>query len=91
MKKKVNPRKRPANQLDVIKAKREAQEKAIAYAWAIFFTVMRDKEGWGKARLSRLWEEVNDLSDSVAQGYVSIHDLLSTLKDDGFVLKGGAE
>lgn len=87
-KKKVNPRKRPATQADVLKAKKDAQNMAINYAWAIFFTVMVDKEGYGKKRLNRIWEEVCDLSDSVAQGYVSINDLLETLKEEkGIVLK----
>ena len=65
-KKKVNPRKRPVSQADIIKAKKEAQNKAINYAWAIFFTVMVDKEGYGKKRLNRIWEEVCDLSDSIS-------------------------
>ena len=87
-KKKVNPRKRPATQADILKAKKEAQNTAINYAWAIFFTVMVDKEGYGKKRLNRIWEEVNDLSDSVAQGYVSINDLLQVLEEEkGIVLR----
>ena len=80
MSKKINPRRRPASQADVEKAKREAQNTAINYAWAIFFTVMRDKEGYGKERLRRVWDEVNELSDSIAQGYVNVNDLIHTLK-----------
>ena len=87
-KKKVNPRKRPATQADILKAKKDARNTAISYAWAIFFTVMVDKEGYGKKRLNRIWGEVNDLSDSVAQGYVSINDLLQVLEEEkGIVLK----
>lgn len=82
MKKKTNPRRRPASQADVDKAKREAQNQAINCAWAIFFTVMRDKEGYGKERLKRVWREVNDLSDSITQGYVSIKDLMRTLDEE---------
>lgn len=87
--KKVNPRKRLATQADVNRAKREAQEYAVVCAWAIFFTVMRDKEGYGIKRLVRLWERVNELSDSITQGYVSVEDLRKTLEDEtGIVLKG---
>ena len=82
MKKKTNPRRRPVSQADVDKAKREAQNQAINCAWAIFFTVMRDKEGYGKERLKRVWREVNDLSDSITQGYVSIKDLMRTLDEE---------
>lgn len=86
--KKINPRRRPATQADIIKAKKDAQIKAINYAWAIFFTVMVDKEGYGKKRLKRLWQEVNDLSDSIAKGYVSVNDLMRTLdKEMGIVLE----
>ncbi len=87
-KKKVNPRKRPVSQADIIKAKKEAQSKAINYAWAIFFTVMVDKEGYGRKRLNRIWEEVCDLSDSISKGYVSVYDLMKVLDDEmGIVLE----
>lgn len=88
-KKKVNPRRRPATMADVNRAKHEAQDWAITLTWAIFFTVMRDKEGYGPTRLRRLWEHVNDLSDSIAKGYVSPADLIRTLADeDGITLEG---
>lgn len=87
-KKKTNPNKKPATMADVKKAKKMAQAEAVTIAIAIIFTVMRDKEGWGVKRLQRLWREVNDLSDSVAQGYVKISDLLAVLEDEaGIILK----
>lgn len=90
MKKKVNPHRRPATVADVERAKKTAQNQAINIAWAIFFTVMRDKEGWGMKRLRRLWDEVNDLSDSISGGYVSVSDLMQALEDEaGIVLKEG--
>lgn len=81
-KRKVNPQRRHATIADVNKAKRQGQEYAISVTWAIFFTVMRDKEGWGMKRLRRLWDEVNDLSDSISKGYVSVPDLMQTLEDE---------
>lgn len=88
-KKKVNPKKRPATQADVNKAKKEAREVAIHTAYAIFFTVLHDKEGWGVKRMARLWEHINDLSESVVQGYVTIQDLEKTLYEEvGIELKG---
>lgn len=47
--KRVNPRRRPATQADVEKAKRDAQTEAVCMAWAIIFTALRDKEGWGRS------------------------------------------
>lgn len=88
MKKKVNPHRRPATAADVEKAKKKAQNQAINITWAIFFTVMRDKEGWGAKRLRRLWDEVNELSDSISQGYITVDDLMKTLDEEaGIVLK----
>ena len=86
MKKKVNPRRRPATQADVNRAKKEAQDQAVKIAWAIMFTCLRDKEGWGKIRLKRLWGEIENLSDSIAKGYVSIKDLFAVLGEDGIEL-----
>ena len=85
--KKINPQRRPATQADVKKAKKQARDQAIRIAWAIMFTCLRDKEGWGKKRLRRLWNEVEDLSDSIGKGYVSIADLLKVLEDDGYELR----
>lgn len=83
--KKKNPRLRPATLADVRKAKRDACDLAIDHAFALFFTVMRDKEGWGNKRLQRLWNEVCDLSDSVSRGYVSVPDLLQTLAEESHI------
>lgn len=89
MKKKTNPRHIPVSHADIIKAKKEAQSTAINYAWAIFFTVMRDKERYGKKRLRRVWDAVNELSDSISKGYVNVKDLMRTLETEaGIVLEG---
>lgn len=82
MKKKVNPRRIPATHADIQKAKKDATSEAISFAWAIMFTCLHDKEGWGKTRLQRLWKEIEDLSDSVSKGYVSVADLKHTLKEE---------
>lgn len=87
--KRVNPHKRPATAADVERAKRDAQTLAIDCAWAIFFTVLRDKEGYGCMRLRRVWNHVNYLSESIADGRVSIQDLMQTLRDEaGITLEG---
>lgn len=78
-KKKVNPHRRPATLADVEKAKKQAQKEAITSVWALFFTALRDKEGFGYKRLRRVWDEVNYLADSVSKGYVSLNDLKKEL------------
>lgn len=84
--KKVNPRRRPATQADVNKAKREAQSKAVNVAWAIMFTVLRDKCGYGPVRLGRIWNWVNALSEEIAEGRVSVKDLMDTLADEADIV-----
>lgn len=81
-KKKINPRRRPATQADVNRAKNDAASQSITYAWAIMFTSLRDKFGFGGIRLRRLWDAVNDLSDSIARGYVKVDDLVEALRDE---------
>lgn len=77
--KKVNPRKRPVSMEDVRRVKAEVQNEALSLAMAIFFTVLLDKESADLETIQRVWEEVNDLSDSIAKGYVNLNDLRRTL------------
>ena len=89
-KKRVNPRRKPATQADVEKAKQQAQTHAINMvwaAWAIFFSALRDKEGFGYTRLRRVWDEVNYLSDSIDKGYVKLYDLVNELAKYGITLE----
>lgn len=86
--KKINPRRKPATVADIERAKTRAQGEAIKYAFAIFFTVMWDKEQADKETMQRIWREVDELSDSVSAGYVTVADLMNTLKEEyGVCLK----
>lgn len=80
--KKVNPRRKPANQADVERAKRRAVDLAVRQTQAIVFSALADKEGWDAGQLAKLWREVTDLSDSIVQGYVKIPDLINTLRQE---------
>lgn len=80
--KKTNPRRRPATQADVKRAKREAQNEALSLSMVIFLTVMKDKEGATNDDLYRIWKEIEDLSDSVVQGYVDLWDLKTVLEKE---------
>jgi hypothetical protein len=48
----------------------------------VFFTVLLDKEQADKEILHRVWDEVNDLSDSINQGYVTEADLRRVLREE---------
>lgn len=82
MARKTNPRRRPMNQADVLKAKEDATSEAISYALALFFTVLADKEHAQNEDLMRIWNEINELSQSVIDGYVTIPDLINVLKQE---------
>lgn len=82
MKRKINPRRRPASQADVDKAKRDATDEAVRIAWSILFMVLSDKEGYELEDLRRVWDEVNDLSDSIAKGYCTVTDIRQILKEE---------
>ena len=81
-KKKVNPYRIPVTMADLEKAKKQAAEDALHAAYAIFFTVMWDKEGLEMDGMQRIWDEVNELSKSITEGYVSVSDLKHTLKTE---------
>lgn len=78
-KKKVNPRRRP---ISAEVSTGRAKTMAIRTAWAIMLTVLRDKEGYDVDGLCRVWQEVDDLSDSIAKGYVRVDDLRAVLRDE---------
>lgn len=87
-KKTTNPRRLLASQADLQKAKNVAISEAVKVAYAIIFTVLRDKEDFTTAQLDKVWQEVNELSDSIVKGYVKIGDLLFVLKEEaGIIIK----
>lgn len=89
-KKKINPRRRPASQADVKKAKDEAVSKAIVLAKALTFTALLDL-GFLKTpeEVRAAWDKTKYLADSVNQGYCSIQDMYDTLiADYGVDLEG---
>jgi hypothetical protein len=82
MPKRINPRRRPATQADVQRAKDTATADACRVTLAIFFTALLDKEGMCAEQLQRIWREVEALSESVRDGYVSATDLIRVLRDE---------
>ncbi len=82
MTKRINPRRRPATQADVQRAKDTATADACRVTLAIFFTALLDKEGMDAEQLQRIWREVEALSESVRDGYVSAPDLIRVLREE---------
>lgn len=79
---KINPRRRPASQADVIKAKEEAVAKAIVLTKALTFTALLDEGIIKPEDVRRGWEKTKYLADSTKRGYVSLQDMYDTLVAD---------
>ena len=85
MRKKVNPRRTPVS---AAVAEARARKEATVKAWAIMFTVLRDKEGYDVDGLKRVLDEVENISDSIVKGYIRVDDLIKALQDEaGIILK----
>lgn len=82
MKKKINPRKRPASMADVEKSKKDATGEAISLSIALFLTVMVDKYGFDADTLKSVWNDINKLSQEVSEGRVNLHDLKQVLIEE---------
>ena len=79
---KVNPRRRPATQADVNRAVAQATNDTLTASAAIFLTVLCDKESADAEIIHRVWEEMQALSQSIIDGYVSVSDLKDTLSNE---------
>ena len=79
---KVNPRRRPATQADVNRAVERATNDALTASAAIFLTILCDKEGADAETIQRVWQEMQELSQSIIDGYVSVSDLKDTLSNE---------
>lgn len=90
MSKKVNPRRQPASKADVKRAELRGRDDGIKFASALFLMALRDKEGFDLEALQKVWKEVGDLADSIAEGYCSIEDLNTVLESEaGARIVGG--
>lgn len=81
-KKKVNPRRRPATEADVRRAKDEAICKAIVLAKVLTFTALLDLDIIKPEQVKPAWAKTNYLADSANKGYCSIQDMYNTLIEE---------
>lgn len=78
-KKKINPRRKPLSEADVVKI----QDNAIHLAFAIFLTVLKDKFSFSNDDVIRAWKEADKLSEEVLRdGLVKLKDLVDMLRDE---------
>ena len=79
---KVNPRRRPATMVDVNRAVAQATNDTLTASAAIFLTVLCDKENADAEIIQRVWQEMQELSQSIIDGYVSVSDLRDMLRKE---------
>lgn len=82
---KTNPKKRPATEADVRRAKVQAVNDAVRMTSAIFLTVLCDKFG-GAEYVPDIWREVNKLSEEIKEKRVSVPDLIRVLNQEYDIL-----
>ena len=59
-----------------------SRDEGILFVTIVFLFVMRDKFGYGKKRLKRLYNEVEKLAESISLGYVRLTDLQLALEQE---------
>lgn len=79
--KKVNPKKIPRTQADVDRAWEQGVMIGVRNSSAIFLTVLVDKFG-GADWIPQIWDEINKLSEEVAESRVSVSDLRDVLRKE---------
>lgn len=78
-KKKINPRRRPLSEADVIRI----QDNAVHLAFVIFLTVLKDKFGFSNDDIVKAWYEADKLSEEVLRDeLVKLNDLVDVLRDE---------
>ena len=84
---KTNPKRIPRTQADVDKAFMSGMNTGIEILCDIFLNVLLDKHNATQEELDVFATEVNELCDSLNQGYVNYADIHNTLREDyGFKL-----
>ena len=80
--KKVNPRRIPATQMDVKRAKMEAIEKVVTFTKIITFQGLLDEGVIKPEDVERGWNRVISLAESVNKGYVKYEDMYHAMIED---------
>lgn len=73
------------NRMPALSARQQAaiaRERAVDTTIAIFLTVLCDKEHADAEIISRVWREVNELSEAICEGRVNLADLKKVLREE---------
>ena len=79
--KKINPRKRPATEADVIRARNEGISYGVEKAMAIMLTVLLDKYN-AADYIVQVWQDICKYCVEIDEGRVSVPDLERVLREE---------
>lgn len=82
MKKRTNPRRRPATMADVKRAKAEAQDRAMRMVLYLLLYVLIEKHDASTDFIQSIAEDVNYYADSIKRGYVTWKDIERVVIDE---------
>lgn len=80
--KRVNPRRRPATQADIERAKADATTEAMRRILYMVLYVLIDKHNAPMEDVQQFADEVNYQADSIARGYVTWRDIERVVRDE---------
>lgn len=78
---KINPKKKPATQADVNRAKREGCHYGTICTAALFLNVLLDKYN-GYDYIAEVWKNVEKLAEEVAEGRIKLKDITGMLWEE---------
>lgn len=78
----VNPRRKPASEADVKRAKTDATDKSVRLAIVIFLTVLTDDFNFDHEQIQLAYARMNKLSQEIAEHRINLYDLLTVLSDE---------
>lgn len=61
---------------------RDAIDYTVRQYSAVLALCLRDKLGFGKIRVQRFLQDVNEVFDSIIKGYLSLDDVIETVKQE---------
>lgn len=79
---KVNPRKIPRSEADVIKAQKQGFQEGVQGALTIMLYTLKDKFSADDEQLKAFADAFNYTVDSINKGYVTDKDLRTVIKDE---------
>lgn len=82
MSKKTNPRRRPATEADVKRAKAQATDEAMRTILYMVLYVLVDKHDATPEEIAQIAAEVNYVADSINKGYLRWEDIMHMLEDE---------